>query len=193
MAEGKIMPKAAPWEAGILLPHLASEAAPVRQVLAAYALADCPHIVEVGGAGLPLTQFLHGQHESITVIDPKIEPYTAETWQGRHCRIRHIARKLLDDDAGLARRGLGVALLGLSLKPFGSRKAISPALVGLCAAAERVVIEYSISLERAVEQLPELLQKAGLVEIWGVDLVLRDAAFTDSGHERRRMSVMCAS
>jgi hypothetical protein len=192
MFEGVAIPAATPWGAGTLLPHLAGGAAPVRQVIAAYALAACQHIVEIGGAGLPLTAFLHAEHASITVIDPKIEPHEAKAWQGKPCLVRHIARKLRDEDADLVRPGLGVALLGLSLKPFGSGKAISPALVRLCAAAERVVIEYAVSLERPVGQLPELLQAAGLVEIWGVDMVLRDAAITASGHTRRRLSVMRA-
>ncbi|MGL4441817.1 MAG: hypothetical protein ACRCUE_21425 [Bosea sp. (in: a-proteobacteria)] len=181
---------AAPWGAGTLLPHLAREAAPVRQVIAAYTLAEFAHIVEIGGAGLPLTQFLHHHPLSVTVIDPKIEPYEADMLNGRPCRVRHIERKLLDEDADLVRAGLGVALLGLSLKPFGSGKAISPALVRLCAEAERVVIEHPVSVERSVGQLPELLEAAGLVEIWGVDLVLRDAVITASGHDRRRLSVM---
>lgn len=192
MVEGKPPSDAVPWGAGTILPHLASHAAPVRQVIAAYALAECAHIVEIGGAGLPLTQFLRAGHASITVIDPKIEPYESDAFQGRPCRVKHIARKLFDEDAGLARPGLGVALLGLSLKPFGNNKAISPALVRLCAEAERVIIEHPISVARSVAQLPELLQAAGLTELWGVDLVLRDAAITASGHDRRRLSVMRA-
>ncbi len=190
MVDATSFPSVLPWGAGTLLPHLARESAPVRQVIAAYALADLAHIVEIGGAGLPLTPFLHHQPASVTVIDPKIAPYTAETLHGNACCIRHIARKLLDEDACLARPGLGVALIGLSLKPFGRSKAVSPALVHLCAEAERVVIEYSVNVERAISHLPELCDAADLVEIWGIDLVLRDAAITASGHDRRRLSVL---
>ena len=38
--------------AGTRLPHLASPAAALRQVLAAHALHRCAHIVEIGGAGM---------------------------------------------------------------------------------------------------------------------------------------------
>ncbi|MGL4973937.1 MAG: hypothetical protein ACRC56_01480 [Bosea sp. (in: a-proteobacteria)] len=192
MADASTAHSSAPWDPGTLLAHLAGEASPVRQLIAAHALSSCAHIVEIGGAGLPLTQFLRHRPASVTVIDPKIEPYVAGELQGHPCDVRHISRKLRDEDVGLARPGQGVALLGMSLKPLGREKAVSAALVQLCAQATRVVIEHQVTLERPLEQLPELIRKARLIEIWAVEFVLHDAAITDSGHARRRLSVMHA-
>ena len=39
---------------GVKLAHLASPAACLRQVLAAHAVRHCPHVIEIGGAGLPI-------------------------------------------------------------------------------------------------------------------------------------------
>jgi hypothetical protein len=180
----------APWDAGTMLPHLGSPAAAVRQIIAGHALAGIRHVVEIGGAGLPITGFLRHVPQSVTVIDPKIVAWQSAILDNEPCDVRHLSRKFIDADADATRPGTGVVLLGLSLKPHGRRPAISEALIKLCAAAERVVIEHSLALERAVAQLPDLLLQAGLVELWSVDLVLRDGILEGAGHHQRRLMVL---
>lgn len=175
---------------GVLLPHLAGPAAAIRQVVAGHALTGLDHIVEIGGAGLPVTGFLRHRPQSVTVIDPKIEPWEADKLDGRPCRVRHLCRKFVDADADAVQPGTGVVLLGLSLKPLGTRPAVTAALVSLCARASRVVLEYSLSLDRALSQVPELVDRAGLVELWGVDLGLRDGLLVQAGHDQRRLLVL---
>ncbi len=178
------------WDPGTLLPHLAGGSSAVRQAMAAHALAGLDHIVEIGGAGLPITGFLRHTPRSVTVVDPKIEPYEAAELNGAPCRVRHIARKFREADASPPDGSLGVILLGLSLKPLGAGEVVGAPLVALCAAADLVVIEHATGLARAIDQAPLLVAGARLTEIWGIEFTLRDSAIAGSGHEQRRLSVL---
>ena len=175
-----------------LLPHLSGAGAPVRQVIAAHYLKDCLNIVEIGGAGLPITGFITHRPETITVFDPKIAPWRGDILNGRPCRIAHRAEKFqavsLASLSGL--RSLGVALLGLSLKPLGSRGVVSGDLIALLRAADVVVLEFSRELPRALEQAPILLEQTGLQAAVTLDLSIRDGVLEKAGHGERRLSVL---
>jgi hypothetical protein len=177
---------------GTTLPHLQGPGAAVRQVIAGHALRGCRHVVEIGGAGLPITRFLHPPPESITVIDPKIRPLSEERLNGHPCRVRHVARKFQVGDFDLPVEGLGMVLLGLSLKPLGSRPAVTETLLALCRRAERVVIEHQVGLERAEAQLPQLIADAGLRELLRIDLTIRDGVMEHTEHGQRRLMVLVA-
>ena len=76
--------------------YLVSEVFQSRHLVAAYYLRNCSHILEVGGYKTPITNYLYGEHESVTVVDPRIEPFHAETLNDRPCLVRHLPLKLQD-------------------------------------------------------------------------------------------------
>ena len=172
------------------LPHLAGGGASVRQAIAAHFLRDCVHIVEIGGAGAPITDFLTHAPRSVTVIDPKITPFEAATLRGAPCRVRHVAMKLQAHIFEQTDGALGVALLGLSLKPLGSRPAVSDALVALLRRASVVVIDYAPALERAVAQAPALIEAARLSAVVSIDLSITDGVIEQSDYARRKLLVL---
>ena len=171
---------------GVLLPHLAGSGARLRQAMAADLVRGCPHIVEIGGAGLPITGFLTHGPESVTVVDPKIPAFEAGLLRGAPCRVRHLPAKLQDADIAVAGE-FALVLLGLSLKPFGSRAALSPELLALASAARTLVVDYALDLGRAQEQIGPLLSaRDGAPEI-DVAFEIRDPALEAAGFARRRL------
>jgi hypothetical protein len=175
---------------GTTLPHLQGPGAAVRQAIAAFAIRGSKHIIEIGGAGLPITRFLQHTPHSVTVIDPKITPLAAETLDGQPCRVRHIARKFQDVDLTFAAESVAVVMLGLSLKPLGDGSAVTDALVGLCRRADLVVIEYPIGLVRSEAQAPGLIADAGLTVAFSVDLTIRDGVIEHTEHNQRRLMLL---
>lgn len=174
---------------GIRLPHLSGASSAVRLVIAAQAVDGIDHICEIGGAGLPITHFIRHRPKSVTVVDPKIEPYESLQLNGKACIVRHLACKFQQSELQPREGSLAVVMLGVSLKPWGRQPTVTEPLVMLCRSAALVVLEYAENLDRPIQQVPELVQKAELKQLWGVDLVLHDDAITGSGHERRRLSV----
>lgn len=175
---------------GTTLQHLQGPAAAVRQTIAGYALGGLEHVIEIGGAGLPITRFLRPIPLSVTVIDPKITPFAADTLEGQPCRVRHLARKFQAAAVDIPQGRLGVAMIGLSLKGLGAQPAVTAALADLCRRAERVVIEHSLTLDRALEQLPDLLREARLETVWSVKLELADGVIETAGQGRRQLLVL---
>lgn len=173
---------------GTVLPHLGSPAARMRQVLAASAITSCRHIVEIGGAGLPITDFLTHRPDSVTVVDPKIPAFSSETLNGAPCQVRHLRAKLqqvaLDPIAPYA-----LVLLGLSLRPFGQTGAISPALLTLAAGARVLVIDYALDLPRANAQIDTLLATRTSAPRTDLVMTLDDDALRGAAFARRRFIV----
>jgi hypothetical protein len=178
------------FSAGTRLPHLAGRGAEVRQVMAAHFLRDCGEVIEIGGAGLPITAFLTHRPDTVTVIDPKIAPFTAETLHGAPCRVRHLAAKLQAVALAPEPGRYGLVLLGLSLKPFGAKPAIDDSLLRLARGAAVIVIDYALNLERAAAQVPALLALEGFAVEVDLNLRLADAALTGSGFAERRFLVL---
>jgi hypothetical protein len=76
--------------------YMASEVFQSRYHIAANYLRNCNHILEVGGCSTPITNYLRGTHESVTVVDPLVEPMQAETLNDQPCAVRHIPLRLQD-------------------------------------------------------------------------------------------------
>ncbi len=174
--------------AGVLLPHLAGPAAALRQVLAAHAVRDCAHIVEIGGAGLPITGFLTHRPASVTVVDPKIPAFAAETLNGFACHVRHLAAKLQEVELS-PMAPFGLVLLGLSLKPFGRGEAVPPVLLDLARRAATLVIDYALDLDRARGQIGALIATRAAMPAIDLALTIADPALDRAGFGRRRFLV----
>lgn len=176
--------------AGVLLPHLAGAAAGLRQVLAAHAVRGCAHVVEIGGAGLPITGFLTHRPDSVTVIDPKIPAFAAEALDGFPCRVRHLAAKLQQVALIPPPSGdLALVLLGLSLKPFGREQAVPEALLALARAARVLVIDHALDLDRALGQIGALTATREAPAVIDLELKINDPALAQAGYDRRRFLV----
>src|SRR5262245_25398145 len=137
--------------------HLAGPAAPVRQLLAAYFVRECPHIVEIGGHLTPVTPFLIHHPESVLVVDPQAVPRDETELGGRPCRLRHVARKFQELTFDALPYTYGLVMLGYSLKRAGGREALGSTLLDLVDHAQIVVIEWALKLERAALQVPHLV------------------------------------
>ncbi len=174
---------------GVRLSHLGGAASPVRQVIAAYAVEGIDHVIEIGGAGLPITRFLRHAPHSVTVIDPKIEPFIADQLHGQPCQVRHLACKIQQANLPPMTGTTAVVLLGMSLKPWGDQASMPDGLIELCDAATVIVIEHAVTLDRAVRQFPELVRRARLSKLWSLDVLLDDPAITGTGHEKRHLVV----
>ncbi len=179
---------AAAAPSGTLLPHLSSPAAALRQVLAAHAVRSCAHIVEIGGAGLPITSFLTHRPETVTVIDPKIPDFSATMLNNAPCCVRHLAAKLQEVEIAPS-APYALVLLGLSLKPFGRRSATPPELLALAAGAEVLVIDYTLDLERAQGQIGALTATRPAPPTIDLALTINDDALRAAGFDRRRVLV----
>jgi hypothetical protein len=172
------------------LPHLTGAAPPARLALAAHYIRGVRHVIEIGGAYTPITDYLIDAPTSITVIDPKIKPFESETLNGRPCRVRHIKAKvqaiaLPEPDGPYA-----MVMIGLSLKPFGARKALDPALIALLKGAAIVVVEYATALQRTLDLVPDLVAQAGLKVVVDIALTLEDGVIENSGFHKRRFAVL---
>jgi hypothetical protein len=172
------------------LSHLAGPAAPVRQLLAAYFVRDCPHIVEIGGHLTPVTPFLIHHPESVLVVDPKVVPREEAELRGRPCRVRHVARKFQELTFDLAPYTYGLVMLGYSLKRAGGREALGSKLIDLVDQARIVVIEWALQLERAALQVPHLLNRPGLRQLCRIDFALEDGIIEHSPYGQRRLVVL---
>lgn len=173
---------------GTLLPHLAGPGACLRQVLAAHAVRHCPHIVEIGGAGLPITGFLTHSPRSVTVIDPKIPAFQAGLLNGKPCTVLHRATKL-QAIALAPPKPYALVLLGLSLKPFGGAAATAPELLALAEAAETLVIDYALDLERACGQIGAITATRPAPPLIDLAMTIDDPALRNAGYDRRRFLV----
>src|SRR5262245_21073127 len=172
------------------LPHLSGPVAGVRQVLAAYFLRDCPHVIEIGGHARPITGYLTHRPLSVLSVDPKTAPFEAEMLNGHPCRVRHIARKFQEIDYNYALRSYGLVLLGFSLKPFGDREALGELLFGLIDNAGIVVIEYAPELERAASNVPAIIGRPAVRIYCSFELVLNDNAISGTPYAKRQFYVL---
>lgn len=174
--------------AGTLLTHLSGPGACLRQVLAAHAVRGCPHVVEIGGAGLPITGFLTHRPLSVTVVDPKIPAFEAAALNGVACAVSHVAAKL--QEIALAPAGpYALVLLGLSLKPFGRAGATPPELLALAAGARTLVIDYALDLPRAQGQIGALTATRKAPPVIDLAMTVDDAGLREAGFDRRRFLV----
>ena len=95
---------------------MASEVFQIRYLVAANYLRNCNHILEIGGCSTPITNYLRGAHESVTVVDPLVEPMQAETLNNRPCVVRHIPRRI--EDYSSTGDENGFAVLGMPQLPL---------------------------------------------------------------------------
>ncbi len=172
------------------LEHLSGPAAEVRQVLAAHFLRGCPHVLEIGGHLRPVTSYLTHQPQSVLSVDPKIVPYEAEELNGFPCHVRHVGSKFQHVDYTYAPESYGLVMLGLSLKPYGSRSATGELLLSLVRNARVVILDFAVELGRAATQSAELLSQPGLSIHCSLELQLNDTMIGHSPYAARRFIVL---
>ena len=172
------------------LPHLSGPAADIRQVLAAYFVRDCPHVIEIGGHERPITGLIAHRPLSVLSVDPKTAPFEAEELNGNPCRVRHVPLKFQQVAYDHAPQSYGLVLLGYSLKPFGKREPLGQLLFHLIDNARTVVIEYAPALERAASQVPAILSRPSVRVHCSFELVINDDVIALSPYAKRQFYVL---
>lgn len=172
------------------IPHLAAPVLTARHAIAAHFLKDCEHIVEIGGHLRPITCFLTHQPKTVTCVDPKMEPLTAGELNGAPCRVRHHACKFQQVEFDLEPFTYGLVILGYSLKPYGDTAPDGDQLFQLVDRAKRTVIDYMIDLARPEAQLPRLLDRGTVTEVYRIDMQLHDEVIANTPFANRRLMVL---
>ncbi len=102
--------------------YLSTPTLRTRQVLAAYFVRKCRHVLEIGGGRNPITRWLASLadnfevvdgwkwHKIVTVVDPAIEPWEEEPVEGVPWIVRHLPIRIEDyrprgDEDGLVMLG----------------------------------------------------------------------------------------
>ena len=179
-------------DSDLSMAYLLTPEAAVRQVLAAYYVRGCPHVVEIGGYKVPITKYLLGQHESVTVIDPQVDAFEADIWNGRECRIRHLPNRYQDTQLELPERSYGLVLLGLALRHFSSNDVDSEwgRLSALARGAQVVVAEYCVGWEHAEGDYARLKQEGQLRARLELELTLPEHPRMDPRWAPRKLCVL---
>lgn len=172
------------------LPHLSGTGSDTRQVLAAHFLRDCDHIVEIGGHRRPITSFLTHHPRSVVSVDPKTLAHEASELNGKPCHIRHVSKKFQEVEFDYLPQSYGLVMLGYSLKPFGARDPLGELLFWLIDNAKIVIVDYTPGLERAVSQVPEIIERPTLRTLCMLEMRLFDPEIADTPFAERRFHVL---
>ncbi len=173
--------------------YLYSEAAQSRCVIAAHAVRHCPHVVEIGGFTTPITLFLTGHHESVTVMDPLMREYSNDHLNGQPCQVKHVPIPFQYARFNAAGE-YGFVMLGASLKHFGEdpvqREQEWAMLVDMISGAQVSVIEAAIDWPLGKGVLDKLLEIPNIQLRTSIDLDLSANPGMDPDHYRRRLLVL---
>jgi hypothetical protein len=129
--------------------YMASEVFQNRYLVAAHYLRNCSHILEVGGCSTPVTNYLRGAHDSVTVVDPLVEPLEATTLNHRPCLVRHVPVRL--EDYQPTGRENGFVALGMPFLP------LEPVL-SIMRRCDVSVVEFPVAFLDSCRMFQALLQ-----------------------------------
>ena len=169
------------------LKHLAGPGSQVRQALAAHFIRPIPHVVEIGGYLNPISDHLVHDVSTIRVVDPKIASAAWISAQG--CEVRHIRAKYQAVDFSDLPSPYALVILGYSMKPYGQRAAIDPALLALADGAQRLVVEWADALERAASQAPVLTDRPGFATVCRISWRIEDGVIDRTPYADRTLVV----
>lgn len=174
--------------------YLVTEAAQTRCVIAAHFVRDCAHVVEIGGFKTPISLYLTGRHDSVTVFDPLMNDYQARTLNGKPCRVRHVSRSFQDAEIELEPGSYGLVMLGCSLKHFSDapreRERQWRRLAGIVERAGVAVIEAAVDWRLGRAALDRLGSLPAMQRRVCLDMDLRGNPGMDTNHYRRRLLVL---
>jgi hypothetical protein len=173
--------------------YLESEAAQSRCVIAAHVMRHCPHVLEIGGFTTPISLFLTGHHESVTVIDPLMRAYASDHLNGYPCQVRHVPKSFQQASFDIEGE-YGFVMLGASLKHFSEdllqKEQEWEMLVNLISGAQVSVIEAAIDWPLGKGALDKLLEIPNIKIRTSIDLDLSANPGMDPDHYRRRLLVL---
>lgn len=174
--------------------YLTTEAAQTRCVIAAHFVRDFAHVVEIGGFKTPISLYLTGGHESVTVFDPLMNDFEADSLNGRPCRIRHVSSPFQDSEIDLEPGSYGLVMLGCSLKHFSDirseREQQWRKLTGIVESAGVAVIEAAVDWHLGRAALDRLGSLPAMQLRVCLDMGLRDNPGMNTEHHRRRLLVL---
>lgn len=174
--------------------YLSTEAAQTRCVLAAHFVRDCPHVVEIGGFRTPISLYLTGAHESVTVLDPLMREYEARSLNGAPCEVRHLPKSFQETDLEWPQGSYGLVMLGSSLKHFSSEPVEQERqwgrLARLVSDSRVAVIEGAVDWPLGLAALERLAALPSMTTRVRLDMDLRGSPGVDTEHHRRRFLVL---
>lgn len=175
--------------------YLASEGARTRCVIAAHFVGGCPHVVEIGGFTTPVSLYLTGTHESVTVFDPLMRDYRATSLNHAPCRVRHISRSILEAELEPEADNYGLVMLGASLKHFSeeplARERQWTKLATMVERAKIAVIEAALDWHLGQAALERLGSLPAMRTRVSLDMDLRASpGMASTSHYRRRLLVL---
>ena len=155
--------------------YLLSAAFQLRYVLAAHFVRDCAHVIEIGGYQTPITWFLTGRHDSVTVYDERIAKFQADRLNGHVCDVRHV-RALFQDIPSLSMSKFGLVVLDMDiagdLAPF----------YAMVRGSEVAVLEFAIDHDPSKQLFENTMARCGKA----IDLQLElDLSKNDFGNQKR--------
>jgi hypothetical protein len=158
--------------------YLNSDAFTTRYVLAAHFVRECRAVVEIGGSVPSIDDFLTGIHDSVLVIDPRIEESDSDMLRGKRCRVAHVRARFQDVDwQVLAGIDYGLVMLGLYLD--GLEPCHYEMLYRLINQARVTVIEFPPSWEPSRRQF-EMIRANTRTRV--TFQVLLDLTYNDLGN-----------
>lgn len=116
-----------------------------RQERVAQMVAACDMIVEIGGAGVPMSGFV-AKDKKVIVIDPEIR-------RKEEINITHVPKPFEKWDEQPMSKNYAVVILGLQLKmPDGAWKKLHALIEG----SALTIIEYSVQNKKARKQFKDI-------------------------------------
>lgn len=174
--------------------YLITEAAQCRYVIAAHFLRECSHVIEIGGFKTPITQYLTGTHESVTVYDPLMQDRTENHLNGQRCQVRYISESFQDAKLEVGSGTYGLIMLGLSLKHFSDDPEQAEQqwskLISMVTSAKLAVIEAALDWHLGKQALDKISTVPQLHQRVSLDIDMSANPNMDPDHFRRRLLVL---
>jgi hypothetical protein len=154
-------------------PYLQSPAfKKARQERVAHMVAECDTIVEIGGAGAPMSGFL-SKDKKVIVIDPNIK-------RKEEGNITHIPKPFERWDEQPSSRNYAVVILGMQLvMPDGAWKKLHTLIDG----SALTIIEYSAVNKQARKQFKDI--QNSVCKEWLEPVEFEINGFASDEHNRR--------
>ncbi|MDH3693836.1 MAG: hypothetical protein OER96_04620 [Gammaproteobacteria bacterium] len=173
--------------------YLLTPAAQCRYVLAAHSVRDCDHIVEIGGRFTPITQYLTKAPKSVLVLDPKMPAYSADSFFGRPCDIRHVTAKFQNWDFELSDKNYALVILGCSIKHFSDndtqREHEWQKLIALINGAAITVLEYATDWRNGADNFAAMRDRINARKVLQIDMDISSNTDMDTPYTLRRFLV----
>ena len=154
--------------------YLLTETLQTRYVIASHHLRECNHIIEIGGAQTPISNFITFKPKSVLVIDPLVKAYESDQLNGHPCDVRHLPKLVQECTIDTDRNNYGLVMLGFTVEMAKEKEEeVLTHIIKMINKARVTVIEHPPRYRPARKQVQYLLDRAMVNERLVVDLDFR--------------------